>query len=48
MAIRPLVKYRDVPEGFRPERRARDFAMVYSVLKSQRKKEKLAFMTDPE
>ena len=46
-AIRPIVTYRKVSGGSRSDRGARDFARVYSVLESQRKKGKLPFRTDP-
>ncbi len=46
-AIRPIVTYRKVSGGSRPERGANDFARVYSILESQRKKGKLPFSPDP-
>ena len=46
-AIRPIVTYRKVSGGSRSDRGARDFARVYSVLESRRKKGKLPFRTDP-
>jgi len=45
-AIRPIVTYRKVSGGSRSERGARDLAMVYSVLESQRKNGKLKFSAD--
>ncbi|MHB1662417.1 MAG: IS66 family transposase, partial [Thermoplasmataceae archaeon] len=46
-AIRPIVTYRKISGGSRSERGARDFARVYSILESDRKKGKLPFMTNP-
>lgn len=46
-AIRPIVVYRKVSGGSRSVGGSRDFARVYSVLESQRKKGKLPFRADP-
>ena len=46
-AIRPIVTYRKVSGGSRSERGARDFARVYSVLESDRKRGKLPFRANP-
>ena len=46
-AIRPVVTCRKVSGGSRSGKGARDFATVYSVLESKRKKGKLPFRADP-
>ena len=46
-AIRPIVTYRKVSGGSRSEKGARNFARVYSVLESHRRKGKLPFRADP-
>ena len=45
--LRPEETTLKVSGGSRSDRGARDFARVYSVLESQRKKGKLPFRTDP-
>ena len=46
-AIRPIVTYRKVSGGSRSARGGRDFARVYSVLESNRKRGKLPFRPNP-
>jgi hypothetical protein len=46
-AIRPILTYKKVSGGSRSGREAREFARLYSVLVSQRKKGKLPFRADP-
>ena len=46
-AMRPIVTYRKVSGGSRSNRGAGDFARVYSILESWRKKGKLPFRSDP-
>lgn len=45
--IRPIVTYRKVSGGSRSGKGARDFARIYSILESDRKKGKLPFRADP-
>ncbi|MGC8483596.1 MAG: IS66 family transposase [Thermodesulfobium sp.] len=46
-AIRSIVTYRKVSGGSRSDRGGDNFARVYSVLESDRKKGKLPFRSDP-
>jgi len=46
-SIRPMVTYRKVSGRSRSERGVRDFARVYSVLESMRKRGKLSFRYKP-